>query len=103
MVVLSKHVFVKYIQVFSWGFNGSGSLGIGSTIAELIPKNVTSLQNQVITKVSFSLCNQVWKTGIIILDSSFDFHYRHIVTVYINFIIKCFVAQTIWQGVSEWS
>ncbi|XP_065899129.1 RCC1 and BTB domain-containing protein 1-like isoform X2 [Dysidea avara] len=38
-------------QVFSWGFNGSGSLGIGSTIAELIPKNVTSLQNQVITKI----------------------------------------------------
>jgi len=49
---MQAYMCLYNLQVFSWGYNGSGSLGIRSTKTELSPKNVTSLQDQVVTKVS---------------------------------------------------
>ena len=39
-----------HTQVYSWGSNGNGELGIGSTTNQQSPKPIT-MDNQVITKV----------------------------------------------------
>ena len=44
------------MQVFSWGYNGNGELGIGSTANKSSPEEVTNLQNHVITKVCKYAC-----------------------------------------------
>ena len=39
------------IQMYSWGYNSNGELGIGSTTTQQSPKPITTLDNEVITKV----------------------------------------------------
>ena len=39
-----------HTQVYSWGYNGNGEVGIGSTNQQL-PKPIRTLDNQVISKV----------------------------------------------------
>ena len=48
MCVFHIHV---HTQVYSWGANGNGELGIGSTTGQQSPKPITALDDQVITKV----------------------------------------------------
>eukprot|EP00095_Tigriopus_kingsejongensis_P000582 maker-scaffold372_size192401-snap-gene-0.50 protein:Tk00582 transcript:maker-scaffold372_size192401-snap-gene-0.50-mRNA-1 annotation:"rcc1 and btb domain-containing protein 1" len=38
-------------EVYSWGYNGNGQLGLGNNINQLNPSKVTALQNVVISKV----------------------------------------------------
>ena len=42
---------IIYTQVYSWGQNSYGELGIGSTTNQSSPKQILTFDNQVITKV----------------------------------------------------
>ena len=44
------HTYV-HVQVYSWGYNSYGDLGIGNTTNQPSPKPITTLDNQVIIKV----------------------------------------------------
>ena len=39
-------------EVYGWGYNGNGQLGLGNNINQLNPCRVATLQGVVITKVS---------------------------------------------------
>ena len=38
-------------QVYGWGYNGNGQLGLGNNINQLNPQRVTALQGVVVTSV----------------------------------------------------
>ena len=40
-------------EVFSWGYNGNGQLGVGNNVNQSNPCRVASLQGVVITQVIF--------------------------------------------------
>ena len=48
--ILMDIIWILY-QVYGWGNNGCGELGIGSTTNQPSPKPITTLDNKVITKV----------------------------------------------------
>ena len=39
------------MQVYGWGYNGNGQLGLGNNINQLNPQRVTALQGVVVTSV----------------------------------------------------
>ena len=39
-------------EVFGWGYNGNGQLGLGNTINQLTPYRVSALNNFVVVKVA---------------------------------------------------
>jgi RCC1 and BTB domain-containing protein len=39
------------VQVYGWGYNGTGQLGLGNNVNQLNPSQVINLQGIVITKV----------------------------------------------------
>ncbi len=42
-------------EVYGWGYNGNGQLGLGNNINQLNPCRVSSLQGVVVTKVLCTL------------------------------------------------
>lgn len=45
-------VVAAALQVFGWGYNGNGQLGLGNNVNQTSPRRVTNLQGVVIQKVS---------------------------------------------------
>ena len=46
-----KDYFITGLQVYGWGYNGNGQLGLGNNINQLNPQRVTALQGVVVTSV----------------------------------------------------
>ena len=45
-------------QVYGWGYNGNGQLGLGNNINQLNPQRVTALQGVVVTSI-VSIFNEI--------------------------------------------
>ena len=43
-------------EVYSWGYNGNGQLGVGNNVNQTNPCRVALLQGYVITQVSIGSC-----------------------------------------------
>lgn len=53
---MTVNVPKSFIQVYSWGYNGNGQLGLGnSVINQLVPAFVQTMQGVVVTKVMCGL------------------------------------------------
>ena len=48
-------------QVYGWGYNGNGQLGLGNNINQLNPQRVTALQGVVVT----SIVSIVWENIVL--------------------------------------
>lgn len=46
-------IWIYYFQVYGWGYNGSGQLGVGNNVNQVNPCRVMALSNTVIVKVKY--------------------------------------------------
>jgi len=57
-------------EVYSWGYNGNGQLGVGNIINQTIPCRVPGLQGTVVIKVSMHCIYAIFHGFSIILAGS---------------------------------
>lgn len=83
------------VEVFTWGYNGSGELGLGDTDLRLQPTHVTAIKNTKVYGVSAGDRHSVVVTShapLTAKDDSVLKPYFKILEVAMQFIVRCFVC-----------